>query len=411
MNMFYTGIGIARSLGEQGIPVIGLTAQHGIYGNFTRYARTVFCPDSRNEPQALLPYLLKLGEELGGHSLIFPTRDDDLVFLDRFRQELERHFVVVVPESSALKACLNKWETFVWAQQTGVLTPRCWLIEEEQDLQRILPDLSYPCVLKPVSAHFWRKASNWEKVGGRKAIGVLSREELLAEYAAIERADQRALVQEMVPGGDDSLVIVACYMDRESKWVAGFNTQKLVQVPEIFGTGCIVQTVNRSELFERTARLLKNMRFNGIAEVEYKWDAEKKEFLLIEINPRPWDQHRLGNACGIDLIYLAYCEHAGLPLPIVSSQVSTHKWIAEDTFVLTALRLLWRRDPRLVSLFRLARGKRIYAIWSRRDPLPFVAYLMTRFIPELISAGVRAVWSAFKTRTLGKTIPVQERSG
>ena len=50
MNMFYTGLGIARSLGEHKIPVIGLTSQRGIYGNFTRYAKTVFCPDSRREP-------------------------------------------------------------------------------------------------------------------------------------------------------------------------------------------------------------------------------------------------------------------------------------------------------------------------------------------------------------------------
>ena len=49
MNMFYTGLGIARSLGERGIPVIGLTAEHGIYGNFTRYARKVFCPNSRTQ--------------------------------------------------------------------------------------------------------------------------------------------------------------------------------------------------------------------------------------------------------------------------------------------------------------------------------------------------------------------------
>ena len=27
LNMFYTGLGIARSLGEQGIPVIGLSAE------------------------------------------------------------------------------------------------------------------------------------------------------------------------------------------------------------------------------------------------------------------------------------------------------------------------------------------------------------------------------------------------
>ena len=54
LNMFYSGLGIARSLGEHGIPVIGLTAQRGIYGNFTRYAKVVHAPDSRKEPEALL---------------------------------------------------------------------------------------------------------------------------------------------------------------------------------------------------------------------------------------------------------------------------------------------------------------------------------------------------------------------
>jgi hypothetical protein len=38
MNMFYTGLGIARSLGERGVPVVGLTARRGAYGNWTRYA-------------------------------------------------------------------------------------------------------------------------------------------------------------------------------------------------------------------------------------------------------------------------------------------------------------------------------------------------------------------------------------
>ena len=33
MNMFYTGLGIARSLGEHGVSVIGLSAHRRIYGN------------------------------------------------------------------------------------------------------------------------------------------------------------------------------------------------------------------------------------------------------------------------------------------------------------------------------------------------------------------------------------------
>ena len=52
MNMFDTGLGIARSLGSRGIPVIGLSAQSGVYGNATRYAKVLPSPDSKAEPEA-----------------------------------------------------------------------------------------------------------------------------------------------------------------------------------------------------------------------------------------------------------------------------------------------------------------------------------------------------------------------
>lgn len=388
MNLFYTGLGIARSLGEKGIPVIGLTAQHGVYGNFTRYAKTAFAPDSRNEPEALLAYLLKLGQATGCRAVLFPTRDDDLLFLDRFRANLNEFFSLVMPDSTVLKASLNKWETYGWAQKAGVPAPKCWLITREEELVGILDELVYPCVLKPLAAHHWRRADNWTIVGSRKAIAISSREELLAEYTSISRADTRALVQELVAGGDDCLFTTACYLDRESNWVAGFTTQKLLQVPEGFGTGCIVQAVSRPELFVPTLRLLQTMRFTGIAEVEYKWAASKGQYQLIEINPRAWDQHRLGKSCGTDLAYLAYCEHAGLPRAILANHSYGQKWIAEDAFAMTALRLLWQRDPNFKTLFRLARGKRLYGIWSANDMAPFLSYSV-RFLCAVIWRVVR----------------------
>ena len=155
----------------------------------------------------------------------------------------------------------------------------------------------------------------------------------------------------------------------------GFNAQKLVQTPPGFGTGCIVQSSDRPELFDRTTRLLQSIGFTGIAEVEYKWDATEKEYKLIEINPRPWDQHRLGTACGVDLVHLAYCDHAGIPVPAVHAQFTAQKWIAEDALLMTMLRLLWRREPGIRSLLRQTRGKKQYGIWSANDPMPFIAYV------------------------------------
>jgi predicted ATP-grasp superfamily ATP-dependent carboligase len=398
MNMFYTGVGIARSLGERGIPVIGLTGPR-IFGNFTRYAKAVVAPDSRKEPDTLLAHLIRMGEQMRSRSVIFPTRDDDVIFLDRFRKQLEPYYSLAIPSSSAIATCLNKWETYQAALRANVASPTCWLIDTEEDTRRSMQQATFPCVLKPLSSHHWRQAQNWDIVGRRKAITISSPAELLAEYNVVAQADRRALLQELVPGGDDCLIVVACYLDRQSRWIAGFNTQKLLQDPEGFGTGCIVQTTDRRDLFAPTRRLLEQISFTGIAEVEYKWNRTSNTYQLIEINPRPWDQHRLGNTCGADLIYLSYCEHAGLPLPRVQVQASTCKWLADDVLLTAALQMLRRRDGRLRKVVGLMRGKRIYAIWSAKDPMPFLAYFCFRLVPQLFSAAVRRCRSRLAIRT------------
>ena len=414
MNMFYTGVGIARSLGEQGIPVIGLTAQKRIYGNYTRYAKVVSAPDSRTAPKELAAFLLKMGHDLESRAVIFPTRDDDLIFLDRYREQLEPFFSPVIPPRVALKSALDKWQTYQWSQRAGVASPKCWRIENAGDLHQVLNEVHYPCVLKPISASAWRQDKNWELVGGRKAIALSSPEELLEEYNTVSKVVPQALLQELIPGADNCLTIAACYMDRNSKFVAGFNTQKLLQIPEGFGTGCIVQAVDRPELFEPAVRLLETMGYSGIAEVEFKWNADANEYQLIEVNPRPWDQHRLGHTCGTDLAVLAYHEHAGLPYPAMQMRPAGTKWIAEDGFITEVFRCAWKRDPKIWSLFRLASGRRIYAIWSARDPLPFLAYMSLRFIPGLIANAARMVAKTLQSglsRIIGSSEKTVDRGG
>ena len=402
MNMFYTGLGISRSLGEHGVSVVGLTAQRGIYGNYTRYAHVRRCPDSREASEELLEALIRIGEEIGSRSIIFPTRDDDCLFLDRFRVELDPYFIPVLPPSAALRRCLDKWETYLLAKDAGVPTPGCYLVEDEDQLADVSAKVGFPCVLKPVSSHDWRKGANWKVVGARKAIGISSQRELLREYTKVARAGKRVLIQEMIPGDDNCLTIVACYLDRASNWVAAFGTRKLAQSPAGFGTGCVVQAIECPDLHERTVRLLRTIGYSGIAEVEYKWDSRNEQFQLIEINPRPWDQHRLGASSGVDLIYLAYCEHAGLPKPAFVPRIFGHKWIAEDAFFMMILRLLWKRDRSLWSVLRTVQGKRVYAIWSWKDPLPLLLYLLRRFVPGLLSEVRRFLWSALKVRMLAK---------
>jgi hypothetical protein len=71
-------------------------------------------------------------------------------------------------------------------------------------------------------------------------------------------------------------------------------------------------------------------------------------------------------------------------------RITPRKWIAEDALVMAALRLAWRREPGVRTLLRQARGKKQYAIWSKTDPLPFIAYL-ARLIPSLIGMAVQGI--------------------
>ena len=392
MNMFYTGLGVARSLGERGIPVIGLSSRRTAYGNFTRYADVRRSPDSRETPEDLLAFLLRLAAELPEGGIIFPTRDDDVLFLDRFRTQLQRHYELLLPEAGPLETCLNKWETYQAAQAAGIASPRTWRISSKAELRAIMPEVTFPCVLKPIFAQHWRKKGNWQLVGRRKAVGISSPEELIAEYDQIARAESRALLQEMVPGGDDRLWIAACYVDRTARSAGGFTAQKLVQVPEMFGTGCIVQTVQRPDLLEMAAGLLEKVRFTGVAEVEFKQDADGT-YKLIEINARPWDQHRLGHTCGADVIHAAYCDLAGLPVPPLQQHSAGHKWIAEDVYWLLLLRSLWKRDSRFGVWRGHARGTRVYAISLLAGPLPTICYLLMHFLPQLASTAFRLIRS------------------
>src|SRR5262249_45218706 len=158
--------------------------------------------------------------------------------------------------------------------------------------------------------------------------------QLCKQYEAIARADGRVLIQEMIRGGDDQLLVAACYVALDGRLAAGFNIQKLAQVPEGFGTGCILRTTSCPELIDVAARLLTAIGFTGIAEVEFKLDPVSGEYKLIEINPRPWDQHRLGNACGVDLIWAAYCDLGGLAIPPMIRKKSDCQWVAEDVLLL-----------------------------------------------------------------------------
>jgi len=278
---------------------------------------------------------------------------------------------------------MDKNELVRVARQVGVSTPKTVEVHHAGELARVPGEVGFPCVVKPVSSFHWRQRESWKRVGARKAFRVENAKQLENEYKRVSMVHPSILVQEWIPGCANQIVVLGGYVDENSEPLAYFTARKIVQSPDDFGTGCVVQSEDIPELLEPTSRLLKALRYQGMAEIEYKRNEATGEFELIEINTRHWDQHQLGRASGVNLTWTAYCHLAGRPVRPDSTSIRQVKWVAEDALILYLLSGMYRRRVRLANLCKDLGGRRMYGIFAWNDPRPFLHYVLSCLLPMI----------------------------
>jgi D-aspartate ligase len=395
MNLHYTGIGIGRNLRSFGVEVHGLTSDPNAAGVRSRVFRRIhLVPHVRDEPEALCDRLLELRHEYSDPPVIFPTSDADVLFLARFAERLAPHYRLP-PGRDALPQLMDKLNLASLAAKQSVSAPKTVLCASERDIGHAGLVLAFPVVIKPRSAHEWRKKGVWEQVGARKAIMVDTPDDLMTEYRSLASVSAEVLLQEYIPGGDSDIVVCCCYIDESGELLGHFTGRKLRQSPPLFGTGCLVEASPVPEIIPLSQLLLQGCGYAGIAEVEFKRDPASGHHVLIEVNPRHWDQHQLGTMVGVNLTWIAYQKAIGLnpePCVPVYDAEQAPRWIAEREALFLIARSAMaeiREDPKkarvrfpllrvakrtFTELLRLVRGPALFSVFSRSDPVPGILF-------------------------------------
>lgn len=401
MNPYYTGLGIARALRGSGVPIVALSSEPDIPGARSRYFTQVLtAPNGRDEPEALCDFLVKAGAGFPCKPVVFPTRDFDVIFLERFHEALAPWYVLPQPGNSPILRMMDKLELAEVATKLGLPTPRTASCDSPESLEIQTSAMRFPVIAKPRYAFQWRQQGLWEKVGAQKAFIVDSREELRSLYARLAAVTEEVLLQEYIPGVDMDIVVCCVYVGRDGRPKGHFTGRKLKQSPPLVGTGCVVEAIDCPAIVPPTFALLNAFGYTGIAEVEFKLDKATGIYYLIEINPRHWDQHELGTLVGINISRIAYEDMRGpAPEAVLPAYPPGNRclWIAErelafdmgrnvlaSVATVTGTGLLRRGLSSAVRTWRetsaLVRGRRIYAMSRWSDPLP----------------GVHAGWSLVK---------------
>ena len=359
----FQGLGIARSLGRRGVPVVVLDDEVSISRASRYVTRHVKAPDLL-DPQAALGALRRLGGSLPGPGwVLYPTREETVAVVSQHRDELSEWFRVPTPEFSVIRAAWDKRQTYTRAQALDIPVPRCWFPTCAEDLEEI--PLEAPLVVKPAIKENFIYAT---KV---KAWRADTPEQLRAVYRAavdVVPADQ-VIVQELVPGNGGSQ-LAYCAFFKDGAAVADMTVNRLRQHPSDFGrASTFVETIDMPEIAELATRFLRDIKFYGLVEVEFKRDARDGRPKLLDVNARTWGYHTLGPAAGVDFPYLLFQDQVGEDVASVRARTGV-RWIRLETDVPNALRDIWRGDIGWRDYVRTLRGVDTEAVFSLTDPMP-----------------------------------------
>ena len=369
-----TGLQTARLLARRGIGVIGVarSSRHPACRT-SACQRIVVCGTAG---EALVDALEGLAPDFDTPPVLVPCTDLSVLALSGHRERLTAGFRWVLPQPGVVERLLDKASFQRLAAEDGLPVAGTVIVRSREDAERAAGTLRFPCVLKPAV-----KTERWQAATSAKVFRTDDAGELLRQYDRCRNWVDALVVQEWIDGPDTAHVTCNAYFDAASRPHLTFVSRKLRQWPLEGGVGCLSEACREDAVRDETVRLFQRAGHRGLAYLEMKLDARDGRHVIIEPNVgRPTGRSAAADAAGIDLVYTYYCDALGWPLPPATAQTHRRtKWIYLRQDLQSAARQ-WRRGTLTpVDWLRSLRGCRHDAVFSWRDPKPFLADMAAGF--------------------------------
>jgi predicted ATP-grasp superfamily ATP-dependent carboligase len=377
------GLGIIRSLGQNGIPVLGLDCEKSI-GLSSKYCYPMPCPNPLLDKEGFIDFFKAVVKKFKKKPVLFPTKDEWLIAISEYRRELEEYCFYPMSDWDVIRKCVDKKLMYKEAEKIGIPIPKTVIINDEMKFDdEMLDELEYPIIIKgAIPSQFLQ---------GFKIKTILLRDRseldkwIKDNYEILRNKSINALIQEVIPGDVSNLYTFSSYSNTNANIVAFSIIQKTIQEPPDFGTIVVGQVIRIPEIIELGTQIIKGMGFYGLSNTEFKYDSKDGKYKLMEINPRSGKSIYYTTMCGVNQPYLAYSEAIGEKIEFQEPLEGDYgkEWIVLPEYFLCKLKDIIRGKKRKILRNK---SKKIYAVCSFNDPIPGLL-----LIYEILALAVKKV--------------------
>ena len=375
-GQIFVGLSVIRTLGENGIPMAIVEHEGADYketcGFHSKYIKEkISLPYYRDQPVEFIEGLISYAKEQELPPLLIPCLDAYVEVIDKYMDRLQPYFLMSPIKQGLYTELLDKDTLHDLAKKHNVLTPEIIVYKGEDITDRVVDEIGFPCLVKPVNSQLF------VAIFKTKLFKVFNVEQLQDALERCFKAKQEVFVQRLIKGADDQMYTFDAYIDQHGTLTHYTSCQKLRQIPINFGSSVYTKQKYVHELYEIGSKFFKDIEYRGFGEIEFKKDPETGKFYMIEVNVRAGNLESLLHKVGFSTPLLIYRDLTNNPMApkAITDDTGVHFWHASND--IAAILGYWRTGQ--ISLFTSIKSllftRKAYAIWDFKDPKPFFVSL------------------------------------
>lgn len=285
-------LAIVRSLGRQGLVV------HAAPANFTSAAlrsRYIEQVHALPAPSGCGAAWISSLEELvrnEAFDLVIPCTDRTLLPLHRNRHRFPDLTRLAIPAPDHIDVLFDKVRTREAAAALGINLARSIDARGPVDAEDAFARLGAPIVVKP------RCSVRADVVERQEQVQIVAAPDDLREATA-SRAPGSYFLEAFFPGFGLGLSVLA---DR-GEIIQAFQHHRVHQAARGGSSAYRVSAPLSPDLLDACEKFVRHLNYTGVAMFEFRRDPANGDWVLLEVNARPWGSMPLPVALGVDFPY------------------------------------------------------------------------------------------------------------